>query len=151
MNIKLSTLFISIIGAIVFITTTNATTMCVTSDNNSIILDPSIEGTNSTGISENMTWTATFSYGTVSGIAACNSTNGSYARAYPEYNFDNNHTSSEGVHCWCRMTSPVRSAWVYDGDVSSASFCASGCANRCGRYVQGYSDFRGGVFTSAGM
>ena len=108
-----------------------------------------IEGGN-TFDRETATWSVTFPYGTVSGIASCNSTSGTYARAYPEYNFDNNHASSEGVYCWCRMTSPVRSAWVYYGERSSASECASYCAGPCGYDVQYYSSFRGGVFGSAG-
>ena len=140
-----------LIGVAVATSADAANTMCVTSDNTNIILDPSIEGTSSTGISENMTWTATFPNYTVSGIATCNSTKGESARAYPEYNFDNNHASSEGVYCWCRMTSPVRSAWVYRTELSSASDCASACASRCGYYVQSSSAFRGPLYNTAGM
>jgi len=44
----------------------------------------------------------------------------------------------------------VRSAWVYRGGYGSASDCASYCAASCGIYVQSYSNFRGGVFGSAG-
>ena len=115
-----------------------------------IILDPSVEGENYTKDEATKTWTTTFSYGTVSGIATCNSTSGTYATAYPEYNFDNNHESSEGVYCWCRMTSPVRSAWVYRSVSSSASECASYCAYYCVDYVQTSSNFRIGMFGSAG-
>ena len=115
-----------------------------------IILDPSVPGDNYTEDKATKTWTTTFSYGTVNGIATCNSTSGTYARAYPEYNFDNNHANSEGVNCWCRMTSPVRSAWVCNGEHGSASACASDCASTCGYLVRNYSTFRGGVFGSAG-
>ena len=107
-------------------------------------------GTGYTQDEATKTWTTTFSYGTVSGIATCNSTSGTYARAYPEYNFDKNHASSEGVNCWCRMLNPVRSAWVYIFEGSSASDCASSCAYNCGYNVQNTSNFRGGVFGSAG-
>jgi len=138
------------IAVLAYAGTASATTMCVTNDNTNIILDPSIEGTDYHRDEATKTWTTTFPNYTVSGIATCNSTSGTYARAYPEYNFDNNHASSEGVYCWCRMTSPVRSAWVYGSERGSASECASDCARRCGSGVQGYSDFRRGVFGSAG-
>ena len=117
-----------------------------------IILDPSVPGDNYTEDKATKTWTTTFSYGTVSGIATCNDVPGTYARAYPypEYNFDKNHESGEGVYCWCRMTYPVRSAWVSDGERSSASDCDSRCAYYCGDNVQRNSYFRGGVFGSVG-
>jgi len=142
-----------IIGVVICSNTTptNATTMCITDDNTSIILDPNIDGTGYTNNEATKTWTTTFSYGTVSGIATCNSTSGTYAKAYPQYNFDNNYASSTGKHCWCRMTSPVRSAWVYRTANSSTVECASYCAGSCGNSVRTNSDFRGGVFGSAGM
>ena len=115
-----------------------------------IILDPSVAGTGYTGDEATKTWTTTFPYGTVSGIATCNSTQGEYGRAYPEYNFDNNHASSEGIYCWCRMMLPVRSAWVYRYAYGSASVCASLCALDCGYNVEDRSAFRWGVFTTAG-
>ena len=115
-----------------------------------IILDPSVEGDNYTRDEATKTWTTTFPNYTVSGIATCNSTSGTLARAYPEYNFDNNHASSEGIECWCRMTSPIRSAWVLHNTFSSASSCATYCANSCGSLVQDYSAFRVGLFGSAG-
>ena len=148
---NITKILLSIIAAIMIVTNTNATTMCVTNDNTNIILDPSIQGTNYTRDEATKAWTTTFSYGTISGIATCNSTQGVYATAYPKYNFDNNHASSEGVYCWCRMTSPVRSAWVYSIERSSASECASNCATSCGVRIQSYSDFRGPLYNSAGM
>ena len=150
MNI-MKIMFSIIIGVTVATSADAANTMCVTSDNNSIILDPSIEGTAYTRDEATKTWITTFPNYTVSGIATCNSTQGVSARAYPEYNFDNNQASSEGIYCWCRMTSPVRSAWVYSREHSSASECASYCANYCGKYVQERSNVRGAVFNSAGM
>jgi len=130
-------------------TTTNATTMCVTDDNTSIILDPSKNGTASTSDSATNSWTVTFNFGTVSGIATCNSTGGAYAKAYPQYNFDNNYASSTGEYCWCKMTSPVRSAWVYV-DRSSVSNCTPNCASHCINEVRYNSTVRDSVFGSAG-
>ena len=150
MNIKLSTLFISIIGAIVFITTTNATTMCVTNDNTNISLDPSVAGEYNAFDKNTATWTATFSYGTLSGWSTCNSVSGTNNTAYPEYNFDNNHASSEGVYCWCRMTSPVRSAWVCRGQLGTENDCKAGCAYTCGYLITTNENYRRTFYTSAG-
>jgi hypothetical protein len=156
MNIRTNinkVMFSIIIGIILSGTTTptNATTMCITDDNTSIILDPSIEGTEYTRNEATKTWTTTFPNYTISGIATCNSTGGTFATAYPQYNFDDNHVTSTGVYCWCKMTSPVRSAWVYNYEHSSASLCYSNCAYYCGRSVRSDSHYRGGVFGSAGM
>jgi len=156
MNIRTNinkVMFSIIIGVVICGTTTstNATTMCVTDDNNSIILDPSKQGTEMRHDRPTKTWTTTFSYGTVSGIATCNSTSGTYPAAYPQYNFDNNHASSTGVYCWCRMTSPVRSAWVFNAKRESESDCASACSYRCADRTMSAQTFRESVYGSAGM
>ena len=117
--------------AIVAFANANATTMCVESDMVAIVLDPDIAGTGYTNTSGE--WTATFPYGTVSGISTCNSTSGSYGVARPNANFEQGTT---GVYCWCRMLRPARSAWVYRYARSSASDCASRCAGVCGYYVR---------------
>ena len=145
-----------IIGVAVATSADAANTMCVTDDMEQVILDPSIQGTRYGRIEEEKTWWVDFDYGRVSGIARCNSTSGTYARAYPEHNFDNypvgtTVTNNSYVYCWCKMTSPVRSAWVYRRENSSASECASDCAFYCGYDVQYYSTIRGGMFGSAGM
>ena len=144
-------ILLSIIVAIMIVTTTNATTMCVTDDNNFIILDPNIEGTNNSRNEVMKTWTTTFSYGTVSGIATCNNTMGTTNTAYPQYNFDDNHASITGRYCWCKMTSPVRSAWVYISEDSLESECTSNCANRCGYRLNHQTNIRTSMFNSAGM
>ena len=107
--------------------------------------DPDVEPTNYTYSAANMTWEVTAPYGTLSGIAVCNSTSGSWASA-TSTDFP---TGTSGVYCWCKMTSPATSAWVYLSGYSSASVCDSDCAHACGGYVRSSSGFRGGVFGSA--
>ena len=140
-----------IIGVAVATSADAANTMCVTNDNTNIILDPSIDGTGYTKDEAAKTWTATFPNYTVSGIATCNSTSGTYAKAYPEYNFDNNHASSEGVYCWCRMTYPIRSAWVFSTQRTDALECEERCATSCGYLTSAVLDFRRSVYGSVGM
>ena len=119
-----------------------------------IILDPSVDGIEggNTYDRETATWSVTFDYGTVSGIASCNDISGSgYGKTYSGN--QNNITQGyqeDQMNCWCRMTTPVRSAWVYRYECSSASECASYCAYYCVDYVQTSSNFRIGMFGSAG-
>ena len=132
-------------------TAANATTMCMTSDSTSIILDPSVDGTNYTSSAANATWSVTFPDYTVSGIASCNSLSGTFGTASPEYNNQITAGYQDGQsNCWCRMMGPVRSAWVFYRTFSSASECASECADYCGYFVRGNANVRGGVFGSAG-
>ncbi len=109
-------------------------------------VDISIGGTNFTYNAADMTWTANFDYGDVSGIAVCNDTSGSWGVASPQYDFESGTT---GAKCWCKMLSPARSAWVYNGSYNSASQCATSCAY-CVNYVSSNADFRGGMFGSVG-
>ena len=110
-----------------------------------IILDPSVDGKNNRTTAAG-TWIVTLQDGSeISGTSTCSSTSGSWARAYPEYDFNTEETTGE--HCWCRMLYPVRSAWVYDMITSG---CSSNCAYTCGHHVNTISDFRRGVYTSAG-
>ena len=125
---------------------------CFTETTTAIILDPSVSGTSETYDAAQKTWTAIFPNYTLSGIVSCNSLTGTSGTAYPEYN--NQITAgyqTNQLQCWCRMTNPVRSAWVFSNTFSSASECASSCANFCGTYVRDHAFFRRGVFGTVGQ
>ena len=135
-------------------TAANATTMCMTSDSTSIILDPSVDGTGEpTYNAANATWSVTFANnangGTVSGISTCNNTSGTRAVPQPQYN-DVFSTGTTGTLCWCRMTSPVRSTWVLFYTFDSASVCATDCVGYCATLTRNYASFRTAFFTGAG-
>ena len=123
-------------------------------DSTSIILDPSVDGSNHTQDTTNATWSTTFpnnaNGGTVSGIASCNSISGTWGQAYPEYNnqITQGYQSGQG-NCWCRMTSPVRSAWAYLYTYP-ASDCATTCATGCSYTLHNNIEFRNTLFDSAG-
>ena len=122
----------------------------MTNDTTAIILDPSVDGTEHTSNETEKTWTVTFPNYTTSGIASCNSTSGANNTAYPGYN--NRFTQeTSGVDCWSRMTNPVRSAWVFRYTHSSASDCATTCAERCGYRVRDNTEFRTAIIGSAGQ
>ena len=133
-----------------------AATMCSKNDTITIMLDPSIgDSTNSTyGYSTaQSTWWTAFPYGTVRGISACLSSKygqtlgGAVADLH-----DNNELvvggETNGEYCWCKMTHPAASLWVFADTISSASFCAGSCASACGSIVRLYSGMRSGLFGS---
>jgi hypothetical protein len=147
-----------IIGVVICgtITPTNATTMCITDDNTSIILDPSKNGTKYTRDEVTKTWATTFSYGTLSGEARCTGTSGENEHAYPQYNFDNypigtTAANSSYMSCWCKITYPVRSAWGLSHTLDTGAHCANICANDCGAFMQSYPNFRRALFNTVGM
>jgi uncharacterized repeat protein (TIGR02543 family) len=115
-------------------------------------------------LTEEQTWAAEFSYGTVKGIASCNTTPGSdwqYNGIFTTATSDAHNQSSIGPYCWCRVTSytplngseqPISSSsWVYHnaGDMDD---CAYDCAGNCAaavvnnRGVNNRPLFRGPVF-----
>jgi len=107
-------------------------------------------------------WATQFSYGTVYGMANCNTTSGTYAVAAEI------RTESSGLYCWCQATGftptsndytggpqctvfPVSSSWVFVEDFDTSSNCAIACPDRCGRYVRYYDDFRSPLFGAVGQ
>ena len=125
-----------------------ATTMCALEDTTAVILDPSINGTSYKSDENTFTWNTTFPYGTIYGVAACLSVNGgSQGTINPD--LDAGGGEKEGGYCWCKMTHPASSRWVFYGS-RSASLCASDCAYYCGYYAQNRAALRGGLFGSVG-
>ena len=128
----------------IFITfSAHASAMCSDTDYVTIVQDPYIAGTSSTYNAAAMTWKTIFPYGNVSGVAVCNDTSGSYGVASQNAQYE-----TGGVKCWCKMTHPAVSRWVFLYSSSSASDCADNCASRCGNHVRDNSGFRSGVFGS---
>ena len=130
-----------------------ATTMCVQNDNVAVILDPSVPGSSSTYDNSLGRWDVTFPYGHVSGISACIGTTGSYGVARSQLTDSETGKAVVGGEvterrCWCKMTHPAVSLWVFNNSFSSTSVCASNCAYACGYDVRIHSDFRAGLFGS---
>ncbi|MBD5400164.1 hypothetical protein HDR61_00225 [bacterium] len=133
-----------------------ATTMCAADDTVSVVLDPLVAGTNHSYNTELFEWSATFPFGTVWGIATCVETTGKYGVAADGDLIDSATgdvaTGGErtGPQCWCQMTHPLLSRWVFRETFASVDSCRSDCANYCGYYVRSSSAMRGGVFGSVG-
>ena len=142
--------FLGIIGCVIAIPAFG-TTMCVQNDNVAVVLDPSVAGTTYTYDNSLGRWDTTFPYGHVIGISACINTSGSYGVAKSQLKDGGNDVVGgevTGPRCWCKMTHPAVSLWVFDGSSSSAAGCASNCTIVCGVNVRDNSGFRAGLFGS---
>jgi len=134
-------------------------TMCVKDNTVSFLLDSTIGGTNHGSNNTYSTWWASFPYGTIRGISACLSSNngksmGGYVSKLTDTDPETEITSrvvggeTNGLHCWCKMTHPAVSRWVFFYSYSSLDECARYCAIRCGNYARLYAALRGGLFGS---
>ena len=135
-----------------------ALTMCVRDSATVVSLDPAVGGTGNKYNAAEMVWSTTFPYGTIYGEATCLSdadgtpsenTMGVYTNSKGEMLPLRNEFSGQrnGGKCWCRMTHPASSRWVFNSS-SSASDCASNCANGCGYNAQYNAAMRSGLFGS---
>ncbi len=137
-----------------FCASAGATTMCATDDTLAIVLDPVINGTANSFNTDLFEWSATFSYGTVWGIATCVDTSGAPYTAVEELRDSNGEIATGGErtgrYCWCQLSHPAKSRWVFRYAYSSVADCRSNCANYCGINVRNNSAFRAGLFGSLG-
>ena len=140
--------------AIVVPMVAHATTMCATDDTIAVVLDPMINGSSNSYNADLFEWNTTFSYGTVFGIATCVDTAGSSNQVVAELKSSDGTVATggerSGRYCWCQMTHPARSRWVFRTAFGSVGNCGSGCAGLCGNNVRSDSGFRSAVFGSLG-
>ncbi len=66
----------------------------------------------------------------ISGIAGCSSQNGS-AIGTKSDTISTSSTTEDNMYCWCKMTSPAVSSWVFNYVYGSAANCAYECAKFC--------------------
>ena len=137
-----------------FCASADATTMCATDDTLAIVLDPVINGTANSYNPDLFEWSATFSYGTVWGIATCVDTSGTSNTAVEELRDSNGEIATggerTGKYCWCQLSHPAKSRWVFRAARSSVAVCGSSCAGYCSGDVRNSSAFRAVVFGSLG-
>lgn len=140
--------------AIVVPMVAHATTMCATDDTIAIVLDPMINGSTNSYNADLFEWNTTFSYGTVFGIATCVDTAGSSNQVVAELKSSDGTVATggerSGRYCWCQMTHPARSRWVFRDAYGSVDYCRSFCARDCGIVVRRDSGLRSAVFGSLG-
>ena len=81
------------------------------------------------------------------GIGICSSTEGAseYATATE---LDTSSTIDDNRYCWCKMTSPAVSRWVFNRSYETAGSCAWYCANYCAGSAQYSATHRRSMFGS---
>ncbi len=139
--------------ALAFIAPAFSTTMCVQNDNVAVILDPTNNGTGYDYDNNVGKWTTTFSWGTVSGVSACLSSNYSKSLGGTVSQLSDSGArviggEQNGRYCWCKMTHPAVSLWAFSNTFSSAPDCASNCTSNCGAGVRSHASRRAGLFGS---
>lgn len=132
-------------------------TMCVANDTIAIVLDPTI-GYVSCGALTDTSWKAGFPYGTIYGISACLSSNFGKSRGdvviglqdngIPVHGGERNFDANNNSFCWCKITSPVMSGWIFY-ERTSYSACTSSCAGYCSNaFCRNVSNFRFNAFNT---
>lgn len=94
------------------------------------------ENTTCTGYHESgMSWATTCNSIQVEGVAMCGNEDGGVIGAVSETTGVSTDESldNQNIHCWCKMTSPATSLWIYRPpmiftDNGSLSSCARLCA-----------------------
>ncbi len=122
---------------------TYATTMCAANNTVAVVLDPTISFTNGHTYDKAMfTWKAWSVYGTISGISACINKGQGYSIGTSEAHLRDINNSGEnklikgtekyGQYCWCKMTHPASSFWIFLRNYIDNETCYSNCVNSCG-------------------
>ncbi|MBQ0013389.1 MAG: hypothetical protein KBS86_02380 [Proteobacteria bacterium] len=98
------------------------------------------------GLTQDNTWGVTLYTGDkIKGETLCSSMEGIDGKpGNPDEAFDEDTSQ----YCWCRMTFPAVSRWVFLYDDGFAGNCANNCAGYCGYNIQFNSAFRSGMFGS---
>ena len=120
-------------------------------------MDPSVAGESYVYDEANKVWSTRFKWGVISGYAMCSaygtdsSTGKVFSMGKTEENLEDKGASITGVekrYCWCKMTHPAASLWVFGYDAGSLASCASHCASSCGDNARDNSALRVGLFGS---
>ena len=83
----------------------------------------------------------------ISGIGICSSTSGS-SSGQTATELDRSSTSDNNKYCWCKMTSPAVSRWVYYTSITTGALCAQNCAYSCANTLRFNAVFRSAMFGS---
>ena len=96
-------------------------------------------------------WTSTCTTNGIStpikGIGICSANAGSAVGATAT-ELEMSSTADDNSNCWCKMTSPAVSRWVFDELLTSAGLCARFCAHYCANDVRYNAAFRSALFGS---
>lgn len=133
-----------------------AANMCVKNDTLFVVLDPNIAATSTSYDNNERTWSATFSFGTISGIAGCalaSSVGGASALASPSTSqtaISMTGTAINGAMIACKMLLPVETKWInswYYSTTPNSVACSTISAQSCAALMsQTANTIRAGIF-----
>ena len=83
----------------------------------------------------------------IKGIGICSANKGSAVGATAT-ELEISSTADDNLNCWCKMTSPAVSRWVFHHSGTSAGYCARNCAGLCSSNVQLSAAIRSALFGS---
>lgn len=109
------------------------------------------ENTTCTGYHEHgMTWYTTCGSIQVEGVAMCGNEDGGFMGAASENPVvsTNDQFDNQNIHCWCKMTSPATSMWIYIPPmIYTDSGCLSSCARLCAVELTRTQEFKEQMFS----
>lgn len=128
-------------------------TTCIHSRTAVFMLKKSVNGISASHNNSDMIWRVTFdydlvpndsSYRTLTGNATCNEVSTNIDGAQIQKNAANVYlrasTSDVGTMCWCSLSAPVSSWWVFMQAYADEDACAAGCAAACADGVKNNTD-----------
>lgn len=137
-----------------------ATEMCAHNDTIVVPLDATVPGTGNGHNAVEWMWWATFEYGKIYGTATCLSPaevtellpsddDELLGRSGKDATAESEGTADNRTQCYCKLTHPMSSRWVFYYSSSAAS-CASYCASNCAYNAPNNVGLRSGLFGSVG-
>lgn len=132
------TVLTTVIFGIVIVFSANAATKCVELKASSPCM-----GTPTAG---KIQWSLSCNDVPLKGIGVCVSTEGNDGDTLE--NLDTVDAADANTHCWCQMTSPALSRFVFRGTYVSASSCSQACPYQCTSSVLYVAAFRALLFSN---
>ena len=84
----------------------------------------------------------------ISGIGICSIVTPTSQYDYIATQLNTSSIVSDNKNCWCRITSPAVSRWVFLSSNTSAGDCAQACAYQCAEAIKRYPATRSALFGS---
>lgn len=124
-------------------------TTCIRNNTPVFVIQKSVTPVSVSANAANMTFELHFDYDlspgrastrTVTGMATCNEittdTNGATIASGGANTHLRASTADVGPRCWCELTGPVTSWWVYNREYADDAACAAGCASDCANAIK---------------
>ncbi|MDE6250847.1 MAG: hypothetical protein K2M34_04435 [Alphaproteobacteria bacterium] len=124
-------------------------TTCIHNQTPVFVIKKSVTPTSVSSNAANMTFELRFDYdlmpgdsasNKLSGMATCNEITTDTSGGNASQGSANTHLRASnadvGTYCWCQLTGPVTSWWVYNKKYSDDDACASGCASDCANAIK---------------